>query len=477
MLFVIGWLVLLAVLGAFVANPFRAEVSAAATPDYARVMYLHGLLIGMVGLLALLACQVLRLRSLHARMWITGGVVVATVLSALGGIWDNKIPGAEVPMWTQILSFFALDEILIVLLVALVAEWRAARMERSLPYVTAFLAAASMLAAAAMGHLAGWIMEFGNAPQAIGNYATFAGIGTVADFATQLVGSHSHLIAVSVMALAIVLVAQQFGYATLRGTARALSRVGLSLVAIGTVVTLGMYVVAGFTTWAPPTWFVSGPDGANGIASDDIISGILVMGGGLLIVAALALGRADLLRQPLRVAALWSWVLSFATVVVAGYAIEMNEAYFGAGDATAPGGAKDAVFTWLHQDIGLFLLPALVVIMLAATRLINRERTGFVGWATILGTTITFAGGMLYVFVDPATYGIGYAVSTIGLLIVGIALLATLWWGIIETARPAAPTGPGASPLRRTAPLRQTMPPAPKASTPAEREKVPAGAR
>ena len=89
MLFVIGWLMLFAIIGVFVANPFRAEVSAAATPDYARVMYLHGLLIGMVGLLALLACQVLRLRSLHARMWITGGVLVATVLSALGGIWDN----------------------------------------------------------------------------------------------------------------------------------------------------------------------------------------------------------------------------------------------------------------------------------------------------------------------------------------------------------------------------------------------------
>jgi hypothetical protein len=30
-----------------------------------------------------------------------------------------------------------------------------------------------------------------------------------------------------------------------------------------------------------------------------------------------------------------SWVLSFATIVVAGYAIEMNEVYFGAGDPDA----------------------------------------------------------------------------------------------------------------------------------------------
>ena len=54
-LFVIGWLVLFALLSVFVANPFQSETSASATPDYARIMFLHGLLIGMVGLASLLA--------------------------------------------------------------------------------------------------------------------------------------------------------------------------------------------------------------------------------------------------------------------------------------------------------------------------------------------------------------------------------------------------------------------------------------
>lgn len=44
--FVIGWLAAFALLSLFVANPFASETSAAATPDYARVMFLHGLLIG-----------------------------------------------------------------------------------------------------------------------------------------------------------------------------------------------------------------------------------------------------------------------------------------------------------------------------------------------------------------------------------------------------------------------------------------------
>ncbi|HEY8822449.1 MAG TPA: hypothetical protein VIM49_10955, partial [Dermatophilaceae bacterium] len=73
----IQWLAAFALLGAFVSNPFRSEPSAGATPDYAKVMFLHGLLIGMVGLFALLTLQVLKVRSMHARVWISAGVVAA----------------------------------------------------------------------------------------------------------------------------------------------------------------------------------------------------------------------------------------------------------------------------------------------------------------------------------------------------------------------------------------------------------------
>src|ERR1700740_530520 len=74
--FVVGWLVLFAVLSAFVSNPFQSEASASSCPDYARVMFLHGLLIGMVGLMALLTLQVFGVRGKHIRLWIAGGAVV-----------------------------------------------------------------------------------------------------------------------------------------------------------------------------------------------------------------------------------------------------------------------------------------------------------------------------------------------------------------------------------------------------------------
>ncbi len=430
-LFVIGWLVLFALLSVFVANPFQSETSASATPDYARVMFLHGLLIGMVGLMSLLACQVLRLRSTHVRIWITGGTVVATILAAVGGIWDRTIPGSEVPMWTQIFGFFALDEILIVLLIGIVGAWRSrSHAIPTITYVAAALAAASMFIAAIMGHLAGWIMEFGpNFPPLIGSYAHFAGFASSDDFTGALVGSHSHEMAVAVMAMIVALLAVQFGYGIRKGVSRALATTGIIMVAAGTVVVTAMYTIAAFTTWSPPAWFVSGPDGANGIASDDVISGILIMGGGVLVAAALIVGR-QLFRRPVRLAAAWAWVLSFATVVVAGYAIEMNTVFFGAGDPQAAGAANDAVFTWLHQDIGLFLFPAIVLVMLAVERLVNHGHPGWIGWTIIVGTSITFLGGLVYVFVTPALYGPGYIVATVGLVIVGMALLATLWWGV-----------------------------------------------
>ncbi len=346
-------------------------------------------------------------------------------------------------MWTQIFGFFALDEILLVLLVGIIGEWRTrSPAVRTLPYVAAALAAASMLLAAIMGHLAGWIMEFGaNFPPLIGAYAKFVGFASSDDFTGALVGSHSHEMAVAVMALIVSLLAQQFGYGIHKGVSRALATTGLALVSVGTVVMTAMYVAAAFTTWSPPAWFVSGPDGANGIASDDIISGILVMGGGVLVAAALVAGR-QLFRRSVRLAAAWAWVLSFATVVVAGYAIEMNEVYFGAGDPKAAGAVNDAIFTWLHQDIGLFLLPAIVLVMLAVERLVDHGHPGWIGWTAIAGTTITFVGGLVYVFVTPMLYGPGYVISTVGLVVVGMALLATLWWGMLGAIERAKQTPP-----------------------------------
>lgn len=436
--FVLAWLAGFSIGSLFISNPFASETSAAAAPDYWRVMYLHGLLIGMVGLASLLACEVFELKSRHVRLWIVAGVVAATVLASIGGIFDTKIPGAEVPMWTQIAGFFALDEILIVLLWGLFRErprrvWRAA-----VPFWTAWLAAASMFAAAIMGHLAGWVLEFGDRPAVIASYVRWIGVKP-ADFTANLIGSHSHDMAVASMGLIAVLAVQQFGLARLTGRARAVTLGALGWMSAGLIAMTAAYLAMAFSSWGPPTLFQSA-DGTNGIAGDDILTGLTVMLGGLVALAMAGYGRrhdlASWLHLPLHLASVTALAASFATVVVGGYAIEMNETYFGAG-GPAKGAAKDAVFTWLHQDIGLFLLPGLVLVAVAAHRLIKTAHQPLVAWLITAGTVITLAGAMIFVFISPVLHGAGYLVSAAGLLLIAVA--GALAWVRMITDRPAGP--------------------------------------
>lgn len=437
--FVTAWLAAFAVGSVAVANPFQSEPSAAATPDYWHVMYLHGLLIGMVGLVALVVLQVFGgCCSRHVRVGIALGVVAATVLTTMGGIWDTRVPGAEAAMWTQIAGFFCLDEILVFLILGFWQGWRArAPQSRSLPFVAGWLAAASMLIAALMGHLAGWILEFGGHPWFLVSYARFIGVSYAA-FTSNLITSHSHEMAVASMALVLSAAVWKLGYPAATGALRAVSRVGMALVAFGIVAMTGVYVAMAVSSWVVPTYFQSA-DGTDGVAGDDLLTGVLVMGGGLLAlwpVAAHGLKRVrGWLGSPLPAAAAWAWTGTVLGVVLAGYWIELNETFFGAGSAKAAGAANDAVFTWLHQDVGLFLLPALVAVMLLADGLVSNGYRGLAGWSALLGVTMLLLGGGIWVFVDSALRGPGYVLSTIGMGLLAVSIAAVVISGLLGDAQ------------------------------------------
>jgi hypothetical protein len=440
--FVLVWLGAFSLGSVFISNPFASETSASATPDYWHVMYLHGLLIGLVGLAALLACEVFTLRSRHVRLWIAGGVVAATVLACIGGIFDSRVPGAEVAMWTQVAGFFFLDEILVVLLWGLYRERPRRPFRAAVPFWAAWVSAASMLAAALMGHLAGWILEFGGHPSIIASYARWIGVKP-GDFTGNLIGSHSHEMAVATMGLISVLAVQQFGLARLTGRARTVTLAALAWLGGGVIAMTIAYLAMAFTSWAPPTLFQSA-GATNGIAGDDILTGLTVMLGGLVALAMTAYGRrhdmTSWLRMPLHLASVTAWAASFATVVVAGYAIEMNETYFGAGGA-AKGAAKDAIFTWLHQDVGLFLLPGLVLVAVATYRLVSAAHQPLVGWLILAGSLVTLTGAMIFVFVAPAMHGIGYITATAGLVLIAAAVAAAIYRIITDRPKAVPPAG------------------------------------
>jgi hypothetical protein len=432
--FVIGWVSLFAVISVFISNPFISHVSSLAAPNYARVMFMHGLLIGMAGLLALLVVQVLSLQSKHVRTWVTAGVLVGTLLATVAGIFNRRMPGTEIPLWIQILAFMLLDEIAVALLIAMLLDFRKrAPIARTLPFVAVFFAGLSMFVAAIMGHLAGWILEFKDFPRIIGQYAQFVGFVEIDDFFQALLYSHSREMAVGVMAVGVALLAHQYGYGKLKGASLLLGRVGVTMVAVGAFVMTGMYVAMGFTPWEAPTVFGPGPGSPGGLKVDNLVTGILVMGGGLIVIVALLL--AHQIRRPVRLAAAWSWALSFITIAVAGYFIREHELFF-SGGATTEGATPDEVYIWFHEDIGLFMLPMLILIMLAVERLLERGRPNWIGWTIIVGISVVVAGGGIWVFVDPALHGPGYDVSTAGILIVALAMLATLWWSWRRVTEP-----------------------------------------
>ena len=433
--FVIAWLAAFTVGSLAISNPFASEKSAGAAPDYWHVMYLHALLIGMVGLIALVVLEMFEgYCTRHVRVGIVLGVVAATVLTAVGGIWDTRVPGAEVAMWTQIAGFFALDEILVFLILGFAEAWRrGARAARSLPFITALLASVSMLIAAVMGHLAGWILEYGDHPAVLGHYAHFIGV-PFATFRDNLIGSHSHEMAVASMALVLAAAVYRFGYREATGLTRALSRTGMALTAVGIVAMTAVYVAMAATSWVVPTLFQSA-NGTNGVAGDDILTGVLVMGGGLLalwpVVVRAATSAHARFGRLFPLAAAWAWTGILIGVVVAGYWIEMHETFFGAGSASAKGAANDAVFTWLHQDVGLFLLPGLVAVLLAADRLAAHGYHGVIGWSAVGAITLLLLGGGVWVFVNPALHGTGYVLSTVGMALLGICIVTTIVSGVL----------------------------------------------
>jgi len=408
------WLALLALGSAFVSTPF-IDQRAGAAPNYANTMYLHGLLIGMVGLLALIAMDVFGAGHKNKLMHnlVLWGTLGAALFSGVGGIFDRDIEDT-VFLWMQIVSFFFLDEILISLTLALflravetrfVATWLAA------------LAALSAFLSAVMGHLAGWILEFGDYPKAIvGGYAGLAA-ESWQSLLTHLISAHAHEMVVAVIAL---LVATFCAFYSLETRGNKLMRFGLWWTAIGTIAMTLVYVVAGFSWAQPPVLFAHG---LNGIGGDDFVTGLGVMFGGLIALVGLGVERLPDAVSRWSSAVLSTFLL--ITVPVSGYYIYMHETLYNHGISSAPRGVNDAVYGWFHQDFALFLLPAIMTLILAVLHFTQdqKQRRASVG-TLVAGSLLGFIGGMLYVFVSPSLYGISFIVTTVGLaaIVVGVIL-------------------------------------------------------
>ncbi len=428
---VLVWLGLLALGSTLVALPFVDQAPNAA-PNWSSTMYLHGLLIGMVGLLGLIAMDVFQAghRSPLMHKLVLWGTLGAALFSGVGGIFDHAVTDT-VFLWMQIVSFFFLDEILLTLTIALLL--RAAETHRVAAWAASFGAMGGFLAAV-MGHAAGWMLEMGDWPKIfVSGYAALAG-DTWQTLETNLISGHAHLMVLSVIALVVASIVEYFTQAK-SGTR--LMRFGLWWMAAGTLAVMVIYVVAGFSQVQPPVWFVHA---GSGIPGDDLTSGLTLMLGAVLALVGLGLDRLP--DATARWGAAILSLLTLITVPVVGYYIELNENLYNHGVAGAAGSASDAIFSWFHQDFALFMIPGLLLLVLVLQRFAaSSPKRPHALRLIIAGSIVLFFGGLLYVFFYPQDFGPAFYVSVVGLASLLAGLIVAIW-AVATTSETSQPETP-----------------------------------
>jgi len=245
----------------------------------------------------------------------------------------------------------------------------------------------------------------------------------VVTWTEDMVGSHSHLMLPAVMAAIVALTPAVYGYAKWEKNHKTVAALGFLLMVVGLLGSIWIYVVSGVGNYSIPTLFQS-PDGVNGIAMDDIITGIVAFGSALVLIALLLQARraksvdgTGLLKDYLFLSLIAAWLCIFLLIPITGYYIELNQSFY-----SAAGISFDAAYTRFHQDFTFFLLPALVTtILIFETFGISGKTRRNVGRLYLVGIIVTFVFGMIYsmITLDMVTLSI----AALGGLMMGIGAL------------------------------------------------------
>ena len=398
------------------------------TPDvyWRLVMYWHGaIFIPWIVVLSALVTAKFRLDALPG---LPGRLIKESVF--LGGFFAVPIAGVAgifdvydqfamgIPLWTQILAFLIADEIAIALLVALFSFPRknGGYLKAGMPYYAIFTGVAGAFIAAMMGHVGGWISWFGPNPGFVNAYINstmypvtgFNNATSVIMFTEDVVGSHSHLMLISLMAGIVPLAAVVFGYYEAWGkNQRRVAGFGFAVMIAALLAAIWMYVVSGVGNYQTPSFFVNG---ANGVAADDLTTGMVGFGAVFVLAGLLSHSRGSvgadgrsLMRDPLFLAVIVAWITIYLVIPITGLYINFNENFFQFG-----GLSFDDAFNRFHQDFGFYLLPSLVTLLLTLRTFGVTPKVGkYIGYLSICGIAMAFVFGETYTLAA-ATYTTAY---------------------------------------------------------------------
>lgn len=447
---ILWWSVVWAV-GTFALAPLVNYITPFLNPGYANqwtpdvywrlVMYWHGaIFIPWVTVLALLASTKFRLDQMAGlpgrliRESIFVGGFFAVPIAGVAGIfnvYDQFAMG--VPLWTQICAFLIADEMAVALLIAMAIFPRThgGYTKAGMPYYAVFTGVFGALSAAMIGHVGGWITWFGPNPGFVNQYINstmypvlgFSNNTSVITFTEDVVGSHSHLMLISLMAGVVALAAVSFGYYERWGrSSKRVAAFGFAWMIVSLLVALWMYVVSGVGNYQIPSFFVNG---VNGVAGDDLTTGMVGLGAVFVLAGLLASSRgnlagqrAPLFKDPLFLTVVASWITIYLVIPVTGFYINFHEGFF-----QGAGLAFDDAFNRFHQDFGFYVLPSLVTLVLALDSFgISERAKRYLGYMFIPGILLGFVFGETYTLAALSDWA--YYTAFFGGFLIGAGALA-----------------------------------------------------
>lgn len=296
-------------------------------------------------------------------------------------------------------------------------------------YWLVMVSVAALFIAEAIGFVYSWITYFG--PSIFSGYIAYLGSnapGTqgVQDLLSQTIRDpHSHGAAVALMSIAIGAVAEHFHILDKKGWKKRVAILGLWIALAGTVMLTLLYLAAVLVKYSIPTLFQSGPGGVNGIAGDDILITLVYLGGAVTLIPLMLtkLNGKSSWRDSVRLALLGTLFLFLVANTIEGFYMELHHDVF-----TTTLSANDMAFSKFQPMFGIFFLTIMALVLLAvdyyqAEGLLRRD----IGWISGLGLLVAMIGGSAWVFVDPTTGGTYYTVYKIGIMVLGLAIVLSLW--------------------------------------------------
>lgn len=433
---VIKWLLILLVLYAigsvFISNPFSIFVDRTTPVDYSRVMYFHGMTVGLAGITSLIVSQVFSLDKKFKKI-IFICTVATIIIGVTGGAINRSMEYTKLFLWYQILAFIALDIILITMSVGLILT-KNMELRQSRTWYLVLSASATAVIAALIGDLAGFILDFGDWPGVLGWYAGKIGY-TLEDWQDNLLRSHSDMMVVAVIGLILSVISWKYGR-NMAGISSSAKATGEWMAIVGLVLLIIIMVVSGFggSSMQIPHIFTEkgfyAPRGQSvaGIDLGDFTIGTFFLMGGMLMMGAILFGKKSPGHTLSKTAkyTLSGMFLTWSSIVVTVAGMGFLEEY----RADLYNSAKDVplgdygfAFRMLHLDVSLILFPAIMVVMLLAHHFLKDGDNKYIQWILRTGVVICSIGSLVYMVLNPGPFGPGYWIVAAGFITIIFAMV------------------------------------------------------